>query len=186
MSVDPTGMAAMNLSPATPPFPLLCLDPSSTKIGWALFIANQTGPVCVQSNFFQIPETAPPDARVIMVGPAVIQIMQLCETNGYRPAAVLIEIPDFIAHYAKDHIVTYHRAVGVAEYAVYQTGLPIFRVTASQDKRKGRKDRYKQRFRNATGRHAGSDDESDAFCICQDYLGDLIAAAKHQRGQLPF
>jgi hypothetical protein len=154
--------------------PVIAFDPSSTKIGWAL-LGN--GPAYIASNVCYLPATAPPDERVLMVGPAITSIINDCRQRSYAPAVALIEIPDFVADYAKPHIATYFRAAGVAEYAAHLCGLHITRVVASKEKRKSRKQENKDRFLQIVRRYALDDDESDAFCLGWDYLTELMAAA---------
>lgn len=134
--------------------PLLSLDPASTKIGWALL---NPGPAYLNSGVCLIPKVAA-EERVPYVGDTVTQIICQC-----RPASVLIEVPDFIAQWAKPHIVWFFRAVGVAEYVAHQHRLPIYRVNASTDNDKHRKTNGIAFFRQITGRPPLQDDESDAL-----------------------
>lgn len=65
--------------------PVLSLDPSSTKIGWALL---KRGPVYVNSGVLLVPHV-PPVERVPYVGDAVNELIQLWvtfPTNGGRTA----------------------------------------------------------------------------------------------------
>lgn len=160
------------------PVPLLGLDPSSTKIGWGLI---GPGPSYINSGVYRLPTTAPQDERVLMVGSAINTIVAGCRENGYSPALALIEVPDFVAVYAKPHVVVYHRAVGVAEYAVHLCGLPIVRVAASKEKYRTRKQEYKDRFRRIVGRYADDDDESDALCLAWDHLTALMGGENPTR-----
>jgi hypothetical protein len=63
------------------------------------------------------------------------------------------------------------------EYAICLRQIPLLKVSASEDKRKIRKEDGKNRFLRAFGRHALTDDQSDAFCIGDDYLGMLLATS---------
>ncbi len=128
------------------PMPLLCLDPSSTTIGWALL---GPGPSYITSGSMSLP-AAPPDERVRMAGDAVGQIIKHCR---YRPSLVLIEMPDYIASWATTSIILYFRAVGVVEYAVHLRGLPIRYEKASKLKENLGKQQAKDRFRAITGRY---------------------------------
>jgi hypothetical protein len=158
--------------------PLLVLDPASLKIGWALFgFGPHGGPQYIYSNVFCIPETAPQDERVLMVGSAINSIIDDCRSHGYPPATALIEVPDYLAEWAKFHITVYFRAVGVAEYAAFLRGLKIKYIKASKEKRENRKQTAKERFRAEIGRYANTDDESDAYCIGVDYLNELLSTS---------
>lgn len=154
--------------PVNWPIPLLVLDPSSTKIGWALL---GPGPSYIDSGVAHLP-SAPPDERVRMVGSAINAICDRLGRQGRsRPALALIELPDYIASYANTaNIVLYFRAVGVAEYATHLHGLPIEYVKASKLKEITRKQQAIDRFKSIVGRYPNTDDESDAFCIGWDYL----------------
>jgi Holliday junction resolvasome RuvABC endonuclease subunit len=154
------------------PVTLLAIDPSSTKIGWALI---GPGPSYLASNVCYIAETAPPHERVALAGEAVNQIINDCRQRGYFPAIVVIEVPDFIAAYARPHIIVYWRAVGAVEYATRLANIPVATVAASEDKRRTRKADGKARFCKLVGRYPWTDDESDALCIGWDYLVALMA-----------
>lgn len=149
--------------------PLLALDPSSTHIGWALL---GPGPSYITSGVWKIPD-APSDQRVPMAGDAVRSIIsQRCPV---RPALVLIEIPDFIASYARPSIVPFFRAVGAAEYATYLCGLPMDYVRGS--KHKAGKQKAKQSFFQIVHRYPTTDDESDALYVGWEYLAARTPAA---------
>jgi hypothetical protein len=125
---------------------------------------------------------APPDERVLMAGGAVTQIINQCP---YRPGAVLIEMPDYIASWATTSIILYFRAVGVVEYAVHLRGLPIRYEKASKLKENLGKQQAKDRFRAITGRYPHTDDESDATCIGWNYVEAAEAAARATAAQIP-
>ena len=134
--------------------PLLSLDPSSTKIGWALL---NPGPAYITSGVHIVP-MVPPEQRVPYVGSGVTQLIQ-----QWRPGSVLIEVPDFVTGRAMPHIVHYFRSVGATELAAHLQGVPIHHITASVDKDKERKTKAAAFFRQVTGRPPTTDDESDAL-----------------------
>lgn len=163
----------------TLPVPLLTLDPSSTHLGWSLLNCGPSGPIYLNSGVYKIPE-APPDQRVVIVGAGVQWIVNQCRNTpgvfgSIRQA--LVEVPDYIADYARTQsIVVYFRAVGVAEHALHQMGIPIQHERASKHKHQRRKQDAKDRFFKIVGRYPWTDDESDALCIGWDYLSALHAS----------
>jgi Holliday junction resolvasome RuvABC endonuclease subunit len=154
-------------TPVAPLMPLLSIDPSSTKIGWALL---NPGPTYLISGVHIVPKV-PPEERVPYVGSGVTQLIQ-----QWRPQSVLIEVPDFVTDRAMPHIVHYFRSVGATELAVHLQGVPIYHVTASIDKDKQRKTKAEVFFRQVTGRPPTTDDESDALMNGWQFIGSLPAS----------
>src|SRR5687767_924046 len=78
------------------PTPLLSLDPSSTNLGWALLGWDDlaSGPTYINSGTVIAP-AAPPDERVVTLGPTVANLIARCQ-----PRSILIELPDYIADWA--------------------------------------------------------------------------------------
>jgi Holliday junction resolvasome RuvABC endonuclease subunit len=146
---------------------LLALDPSSTHVGWAFLESGPDGPIYVKSGTYKVPE-APPDQRVLLVEKAVRWIVK--QSPSIEMA--LIEVPDFIASYAKPYLIYYFRAVGVAELTVHQLGLPIQYSRSSHAKKQARKKEGKVAFHRITNQYPLTDDQSDAFHMGWEFLSD--------------
>jgi hypothetical protein len=161
------------MHPVTPPIllPLLALDPSSTRIGWALFGPDGN---YVTSNVCLVPDAPSSDERVPLAG-----MMATALVNQLRPAAVALEIPDYVADFAvSQNLLTYSRAVGAVEHAVSLHRVPVYRVHASRMKAETGKQQRKNRFHQAIGRLPLTDDESDAYVMGIELLTAARAACQ--------
>jgi Holliday junction resolvasome RuvABC endonuclease subunit len=144
------------------PTPLLSLDPSSTKVGWAML---GPGPSYINSNV-ALTWGMNADDRIITVGDIVAGLI-----NQWRPAAVLIEVPDYIADRANArNLINYFMAVGVAIHTASRFAIPLIRERASRIKESNVKQQHMERFRQLVHRPPLTDDEADAFCMGWDLI----------------
>ena len=142
--------------------PVLALDPSSTKLGWALLDA---GPRYLSSGVVAL-STADPSTRIRYAGDHTRALLE-----SLRPGSVVVEIPNYITDRANArNLWLYARAVGAVEYIVQSSGVQAFCRDASEHRGVSNKEACRRFFLETVGRHATTDDESDALMIGWTFL----------------
>jgi Holliday junction resolvasome RuvABC endonuclease subunit len=145
---------------------LLSLDPSCRSIGWAIL---GPGPSYIASGVDH-PLGMDVDERIRT---GVVDVV-MRRINEFQPAAILIEMPDYIGNHERgthsQNFIKYVRAVGAAEAAAARFGRPIHYAKSTALKLATAKEDRMRRFNALVGRPPQTNDESDAFCIGWDFL----------------